>query len=443
MGGSAGEESRAGVAEAGRPKISRGYSNYVLALLFLVYVFNFIDRQVLSILLVPIQEDLEVSDTFMCFLTGFAFVIFYTFAGIPIARIADRRSRRTVIALGLITWSLMTAVSGLARSGWQLAAARVGVGIGEAAGTPPAHSLLSDYFEPARRATALSIYAMGVYLGAAFAFIGGGFVATHFGWRTVFLIVGLAGLPLALIVRTTVRELPRGFSDPGRVAQREPVPLRQALGQLLHNRSFRWVVLGTCFQSLSGYAILVWGPTFLIRVHGMDVLDVGLALGSAIGILGAGGVYLGGRWADAMGRRDERWYMRLPALQTAVILPFAYGFILFDERLWALACFVPFYFLGAMYVGPVHSVIQGLVVPNLRATASAVNLFIVNIIGLGLGPLVIGILNDLWAAEYGERAIRYSMLVAATVGWFSSGAFWMASRQLPADLQAARGAARG
>ncbi|MFP6641534.1 MAG: MFS transporter, partial [Myxococcota bacterium] len=408
-----------------------------------VYVFNFIDRQVLSILLVPIQEDLGLSDTFMGFLTGFAFVIFYTFAGIPIARIADRTSRRTVIALGLITWSLMTAVSGLARSGAQLALARVGVGVGEAAGTPPAHSLLSDYFGPARRATALSIYAMGVYLGAASAFIAGSYVATHFGWRTVFLVVGLAGVPLALLVLATVRELPRGFSEPGPVAQVEPIPLRQAIGQLARNRSFRWAVLGTCFQSLSGYSILAWGPTFLMRVHGMDMLSVGLTLGLAIGILGAGGAYLGGRWADVMGRRDEAWYMRLPAIQTAVILPFGYGFVLLNNELWALACFAPFYFLGAMYVGPMHSVVQGLVVPNLRATASAVNLFVVNMIGLGLGPLMIGILNDAWASEYGEGAIRYSMLLAVTVGCFSSGAFWMASRSLATDLQAARDAARG
>ena len=425
------------------PRISRGYSNYVLALLFVVYVFNFIDRQVLSILLQPIKEDLGVSDTFMGFLTGFAFVVFYTFAGIPIARIADRTSRRAVIALGLATWSLMTALSGTARTGWQLAAARVGVGVGEAAGTPPAHSLLSDYFEPSRRATALSIYAMGVYLGVAAAFMGGSWLATHFGWRSVFLVVGLAGIPLALLVRLTVRELPRGYSEAGPVAQVEPVPFLETLSQLARNRSFKWAVGAPALQSLSGYGILTWGPPFLIRIHGMELLNVGMVLGAAIGILGAGGAYVGGRWADSLARRDESWYMRLPAIQTAALLPFGYGFILLSSEFGALVSFIPFYFLGAMYVGPMHSVIQGLVVPNQRAMASAVNLFIVNMIGLGLGPLLIGIFNDLWAAEYGESAIRYSMLLAVTVGWFSSAAFWMASRHLPEDLQAARDAARG
>ncbi|MAI79536.1 MAG: MFS transporter [Deltaproteobacteria bacterium] len=426
-----------------QPKISRAYSNYVLILLFVVYIFNFIDRQVLSILLEPIKKDLGVSDTFMGFLNGFAFVIFYTCAGIPIARIADRTSRRAVIALGLVTWSVMTAVSGLARTGWQLAAARVGVGVGEAAGTPPAHSLISDYFDPSRRATALSIYSMGVYLGVAAAFMGGSWLATHFGWRSVFMVVGLAGVPLAVLVRATVRELPRGYSEIGPVAQVEPAPFSATLLQLMRNRSFVWIVSATALQSLSGYGILTWGPTFLIRIHGMEMLDVGLTLGAAIGILGAAGAYFGGRWADAMAKRNERWYMILPAIQTAALLPFAYGFILLDSRVGALLCFVPFYFLGAMYVGPMHSVIQGLVVPNQRAVASAINLFIVNMVGLGLGPLVIGFLNDVWAAEYGVSAIRYSMLLAATVGFLSSGAFWLASRHLPEDLQAARDAARG
>ena len=184
-----------GAGEAGdTPEVSRGYAHYVLAILFLVYVFNFIDRQVLSILLEPIKEDLGVSDTFMGFLTGFAFVFFYTFAGIPIAGWADRGSRRGIIALGLLVWSSMTALSGMARSGFQLALARIGVGVGEAAGTPPAHSLLSDYFPPERRATALALYAMGIYVGVAAAFMGSSWVGSHFGWRTVFWGVGLIGL---------------------------------------------------------------------------------------------------------------------------------------------------------------------------------------------------------------------------------------------------------
>lgn len=418
--------------------IGRGYSYYVLSLLFLVYVFNFVDRQVLAILLVPIQNDLGVSDTFMGVLTGFAFVVFYTFAGIPIARIADRTSRRTVIALGLLVWSAMTALSGMARTGWHLALARVGVGVGEAAGTPPAHSLLSDYFGPERRATALSIYAMGVFVGVAGAFMGGGWIAGHFGWRSVFLSVGLVGMPLALLVRFTIRELPRGFSDPGPMSPLEPVPFRKAVSALARNRSFVLIVVATSIQSLSGYGILTWGPTFLIRTHGMELVEVGVTLGLAIGVTGGAGVFLGGVLADRLALRDERWYMRLPAIECALLLPFALGFILVDDRFWALALFCPFYLLGAMYVGPMHSTIQGLVVPNLRATASALNLFVVNMIGLGLGPLAIGVLNDRFAARYGEAGIRWSMLAVALFGGISSVIFWLSSQTLREDLRAAR-----
>lgn len=422
--------------------VSRAYSRYVLGLLFLVYVFNFVDRQVLSILLAPIKADLGVSDTFMGFLTGFAFVAFYTFAGIPIARYADRASRRDIIALGLVVWSSMTALSGFARTGAWLALARVGVGVGEAAGTPPAHSLLSDYFPPHKRATALSIYAMGVYIGVAAAFIGGGWIASQFGWRAVFFTVGSVGLPLALIVRLTVRELPRGYSDPGPLSTVAPLPFREAVAQLARNRSFVWIVVATSIQSLSGYGIMTWGPTFLIRQHGLPVADVGLSLGIPIGLMGGLGVVLGGRLADRLATRDERWLMRLPAIETALLVPFALVFILADDLDLALFAFWPFYLLGAMYVGPMHSTIQGLVVPSLRATASALNLFVVNMVGLGVGPLLIGVLNDVFRQNHGEGGIRYSMLLVAVIGGLSSGLFWLSSRNLPADLRTARESAR-
>ncbi len=419
--------------------LTTGYSNYVLGLLFFVYVFNFVDRQVLAILLVPIKQDLGVSDTFMGVLTGFAFALFYTFAGIPIARFADRSTRRNVIAIGLLVWSSMTALSGFARSGWHLALARVGVGVGEAAGTPPAHSLLSDYFGPKRRATALAIYAMGVYVGVAGAFTLGGWLGAHFGWRTVFITVGVMGIPLAILVRTTIRELPRGFSETGPIQDIEPAPFWEAVGTLRRNRSFVLIVFATSLQSLFGYGMLTWGPAFLIRVHGMGLVEVGMTLGIAIGVLGAGGCYLGGVWADVMGRRHESWYMKLPALQTAALVPFALGFILSEDRTVALIFFCPMYLLGAMYVGPMHSAIQGLVPPNLRATASATNLFVVNMLGLGLGPLLIGLLNDyVFAERFGQLAIRYSLLAALFFGALSSIVFWFSSQHLAEDFQAAR-----
>jgi len=427
------------------PEASNGRANYVLAVLFIVYVFNFMDRQVLSIVLEDIKQDIELSDSYMGFLAGFAFSFMYTFAGIPIARYADRASRRNVITVGLLVWTSFTAATGLVASFWQLFAARIGVGIGEAAGSPPSHSLISDYFPVERRATALSIYGMGVYIGIAAAMIFGGYIAENFGWRTVYKTIGLAGIPLAALVWFTVRELPRGFSDrsegePTEVAPQPP--LVEALMAILRIRSLMLIIAGTAVQSLAGYGIMVWGAPFMIRVHEMSRVDVGLALGLIFGVAGCAGVYVGGRLSDHFGQRDETWYMKLPAVQAALGIPFLVGFLLAPSPALSLACFAPFYFIANMYIGPMFAMTQGLVPPSMRATASAINLFIVNLVGLGLGPWLMGYLNDALAPQYGDISIRYSLLSVGLVGGSAVVFFWLASQSLPRDLAAAREAAR-
>jgi predicted MFS family arabinose efflux permease len=410
------------------------YRYYVLGLLSLVYVFNFIDRQVLAMLLQPIKEEFGVSDTLMGLLSGFAFVVFYTFAGIPIARWADRASRRMIITVALSLWSAMTAASGLVRSFAQLALARILVGVGEAGGSPPAHSLISDYFPPAQRGTALSIYAWGVYIGAAIAFLGGGYLTQYFGWRTAFIVVGVPGLVLALVVRLTIREVPRGFSEGGRTPI-PSAPFGTVLRFLLTRRSFVFVVLASSVQSLSGYGVITWGPTFLLRVHDMSWIEIGWKLGWLIGVAGCGGAYLGGKIADALGSRDARWNMRLPAIESVLGVPFLIGFVLIRDADLALVCFAPFYALGAMYVGPMYAMVQGVVKLRMRATAAAILIFVVNIIGLGLGPLLVGMLNDYFEPQYGREAIRYSLLIVGSMGGLASILFWEASRTLREELQ--------
>jgi len=412
---------------------SRGYANYVLAILFVVYVFNFIDRQILGILLDDIKADLGVSDSAMGFLVGFAFVLFYTVAGIPIARLADRSSRRSIIAIGLTLWSALTAASGLAQNFFQLALARVGVGIGEAAGSPPAHSLLSDYFPPRRRATALAIYSTGVYVGAMIAFVAGGYLKELFGWRAAFFAVGLPGLLLAVLVRFTIAEPARGLSE-NRTVDSGPVTMAEVLRYLLGCRSFMLMMVAASVQSLSGYSVLVWGPAYLGRVHGLNGVDIGLYLGVIIGVAGCLGGYLGGKFTDRMARRDVRWYLRLPALQSLLGVPFVIGFLLSEEWETALLHFIPFYFLGAMYVGPMLSMCQGLVKLRMRATASALLLFVLNLIGLGLGPMLVGIMNDWFFDSLGNEAIRYSLLVMGIAGGSASIVFWLASLSLREDL---------
>lgn len=412
---------------------------YALAVLFVVYVANFVDRQILAIVLDDVKAELQVSDTLMGLLSGPAFVVFYTVAGIPIARLADRGSRRTIIACGLALWSVMTALCGLARSYPQLLLARIGVGVGEAAGTPPSHSLLSDLFPAERRATALSLYAMGIYVGVMFGYLAGGFVREAFDWRTAFLVVGLPGIPLALLVQATVREPARGASD-GRADEATP-PLREVLRFLASRRAFVWVTIAACFQSLSGYSILAWAPSFLRRVHAMDPAEAGLSIGLVTGIGGAFGAWLGGALVDRLARRDRRWIVWLPAWVSALSVPFAVPFYLAEGRAATLAAFVPFYVLSAMYVGPLWSVGQSVVRPRMRALASAILLVVLNLVGLGLGPLAVGAANDLLHDRLGDDAIRWSLLVMAGMGGLAAWPFARAARTLRAELDAAGGAA--
>jgi len=425
---------------------SRARARFVLAVLFVVYVFNFIDRQILSILIGPIQSELGVSDTAMGLLSGFTFAIFYTLAGIPIARLSDRGSRRGVIAVSLALWSVMTAATGLAQSFWQLALARIGVGVGEAGGSPPSHSLLSDYFPPERRATALALYANGIYVGAGLAYLLGGWVVTHFDWRTAYFGVGLAGLPLALLVRATVKELPRGLWETGasletressraRTSAAPAQPsFRAAVRELFAKPSFGWLVAAACCQSLAGYGILTWGAEFLARVHGLSRMEIGAWMGPTILFGGCAGVTLGGWLADRLGARDPRWFLRLPAVVAVASLPFAALFLLLPTPAAALAAFGPYYAISNMYVGPLWSTAQNLARPEMRATASALLLFILNLVGLGLGPLAVGALNDLLAPVYGPGAIRWSLLAVVLSGGFASIFYWQGSRHLAADL---------
>jgi predicted MFS family arabinose efflux permease len=373
----------------------------------------------------------------MGLLTGFAFALFYTCAGIPIARLADRSVRRSIIAGGLTVWSLLTAVSGLVRSYGELAFARVGVGIGEAAFVPPAHSLISDYFPPARRATALAIFSMGVHVGTAFGFLLGGWIAQYFGWRRAFFAVGLPGLALALLVRLTVREPPRGRHDDvegDRAVESAGVVIRT----LWSRRSFRHLALAAALHSFGGYAFAVWGPPFFVRVHGMTPGQLGTWLGAILGIGGALGSVGGGMLADRWGATDLRRRLYLPALATVLQIPCIACALTVSDWRTAMYAVIPSAILSAIWFGPVFALTQSLVRPQARAMAAAILIFVINIIGLGLGPLAIGALNDALTARYGAQAIRYSLfLMIATNAW-AAGHFLAGARTVRADVAAAR-----
>ncbi len=413
---------------------SRAYARYVLGVLFLVYVFNFVDRQILGILIGPIKADIGISDTWIGVLSGLTFVLFYSAAGISIARLADRRSRRDVIAVSLALWSGMTALTGAAQNLLHLVLTRIGVGVGEAGGSPPSHSLLSDYFPPERRATALALYANGIYVGSGLAFLFGGWIVTHFDWRIAYLAVGLAGLPLAVLVRLTVREVPRGLWEP---APREPVAqvgFFEAMRFLFSKPTFAWLVGAACFQALAGYGVLIWAAEFLSRVHQMERDAIGLGLGLCIAVGGCAGVSAGGWLSDRLSARDRRAYLRLPAVVSVLCLPFGLAFLLLDDVGPALASFLVYYTISNMYVGPLWAVPQNLARPEMRATVSAVLLFLLNLVGLGLGPFAIGLANELLAETHGAGAIRFSLVGVVAVGSLAAVPYWMGSRHLEDDL---------
>jgi MFS family permease len=425
--------------------LSPTYRSYALALLVVVNVFNYLDRQILSILLESIKRDLQLSDTALGFLTGIAFALFYTFAGIPIARRADRGTRRTIMALGLAVWSGMTALTGLAQSFTQLALARIGVGVGEAACSPPAHSLLSDYFPPERRGTALSIFSLGVPIGIMIGYLAGGWINQYFGWRTAFFVVGLPGLLLAVVVRLTLREPPRGHSEGAQTsAPVTPVDsFPDVLRFMWRLRSFRHLSLAAALHALYGYGVLAFMPAFMMRVHGMtNTAELGLWLGLIAGVFSGVGTFLGGTLGDrfAARKKDMRWYMWLPAWATILSIPFSCLFYLWPEGRTALLLSIPGAVLGPTYIGPTMAMTQGLVKLRMRATASATLLFILNLIGLGLGPQAVGVLSDLLVPTYGTQSIRYALLFVVVIGsMWSSMHYFLAAQTLREDLKAKDG----
>ena len=427
--------SGAGAVGASNAAGSTAYANYVLAILFIAYVFNFVDRQIISILLEPIKADLGASDSVMGLLSGTAFALFYATLGIPIARWADLWVRRSIIAIGLALWSAMTAASGLVQNVGQMALARVGVGVGEAALSPPAHSLIADYFPVQKRATALGVYAMGIHIGILFGVIAGGWLEEFWGWRQAFVVVGLPGVVLALIVWLTVREPERGAQEARPLAAGDAPPVLEVVRFLAGKRSFRHLSLGIGLTAFAGYAFATWAPTFLRRVHEMSGGELGTKFGLVLGIGGAIGSVLAGVIADRLGRGDPRWWMWVPAFACAGPLPFLLFFFFHGDADWALAIAFPGVMIAAMYQGPVFSTVQTMAPVRMRAVASGVLLFITNIIGLALGPPTVGWLNDTVFAHHGSGAIRYSMLtVALVMGLWSTVHFCLAARALPEDL---------
>jgi predicted MFS family arabinose efflux permease len=410
---------------------------YALGLLTVVYTFNFIDRQLLAILQEAIKAELSLSDSQLGLLTGFAFAIFYVTAGIPIARWADRSNRRDIVALALFIWSGMTALSGFVQNYFQLLLARIGVGVGEAGGSPPSHSIISDIFPPNRRATAIGFYSMGVNIGILFGFLAGGWLNEFFGWRVAFMVVGVPGVILALLLRFTLREPIRGLHD-NSSANPEPVPFGEVLKVLRTRRTFIHMALGAGLNAFCGYGIANWTASFMIRTYQMPTGELGTWLAAIIGLGGAISVFAGGMLADRLAPRDKRWYTWVPCIAGFIAVPFMAAVYLVDGPYLALTMSVIPGLLFQTYLGNTIATTHAIVGPRMRATASAVLFLILNIIGLGGGPWTVGFVSDLLAPTLGTESLRYAMLyVLPPVMAWSAVHFWLAGRSLREDFASA------
>ena len=423
------------------PLFSKGYRNYVLLILLTVYIFNFLDRQILAILMQSIKEDLLLTDTQLGFLSGIAFAIFYVTLGIPIARLADRSNRVTIIAVALTVWSLMTALCGMAQNFIQLLIARIGVGVGEAGCSPPAHSLISDYFPVDERASAMARYALGIPIGTLFGFLLGGWINEFFGWRVAFMVVGIPGVLFAIVVKMTLREPPRGYADGIKVSTDGPPPLGETFKILWSRRAFRHLSFGGALTAFAGYGLTAWIPAFLERSHNMETGEIGTWLALLSGIAGGIGTLIGGYLTDYLAKYDRRWYVWVPAIGLAIGTPFYVAAFLAPEKFGMLLYLIVPYIMATLYLGPTFALTQGLVKLRMRALASAILLFILNIIGLGLGPFLVGVLSDFLAADFGIESLRYALLIASLAKLWSSFHYFMASRSLREDLEQAEQAA--
>ena len=430
------------------------YRVYVLFILVVVYTFNFIDRQIVGILAVPIKEELNLSDVQLSLMGGLAFALFYTFLGIPIAWLADRKNRVWIMTIALGFWSAMTALCGLAQNFTQLFLARLGVGVGEAGGVAPAYSLISDYFPPHQRARALSIYSFGIPIGSALGILLGGVLTSYLDWRAAFIIVGLAGVALAPIFRLTMREPVRGGFD-GAAAKTAPAPIAEVARVLIRKPSFWGLSFGAASSSMMGYGLIFWLPSFFIRSYGealpeffawmpsflipdnpQPLLFASYFYATILLIGGIAGIWLGGVMADRYGQAKKSIYALAPAGAFLATVPFFVVGVLAPSLWVAFPAFLAIQALSLVWLGPVISAFQHLVQPNMRATASAIFLFINNLIGIGLGNLLIGLISDGLNAQFGDESLRYAILAGTVFYLIAAGLFIVTAPRLQKDWEA-------
>lgn len=451
-----GVESADTTAGQGIRPMTKGYQRYALWLLMIIYTLNFLDRQVINILAEPIKRELGLADWQLGMLTGLAFAFLYTILGIPIARLAERKNRPLIISASVAAWSFFTVISGFTQNFFQLVLARVGVGIGEAGCTPPAHSLISDYVPKEKRASAIAFYSIGTPLGALIGMAMGGLVADAYGWRAAFMVAGAPGLILAVVVALTLVEPRKKLSAALAAQARADGPtFLTTLKALKSNKTFWFLAFGVAIKAFIGYGQQPFIASFFFRVHtdqlaelaarASDILGVklgvmgflGLALSALAGIGGVFGVWLGGYLGDKLGAKDIRAYAVVPALAAILPIPFYIFGVMHADALFALLFLIIPAVLTSLWYGPVYATAQSIVEPRMRATTAAILLLVANLIGLGLGPVLVGAMSDIFAGPMGmgeAEGIRWALIVSSLLGLVAFALFWAARKTIKNDI---------
>jgi MFS family permease len=417
-----------------------GYAYFVGFFLAVIYTLNFLDRQIVSILAEPIRKDLNLSDTQLGMLGGIAFAAFYTTFGIPVAYLADRTRRTWIISAACALWSLFTALCGTATSFTQLALYRMGVGIGEAGGSPPSYSLISDYFPPKERGVGLALYSLGVPVGSMMGAALGGWIAANWGWRAAFYVVGAPGIVLALLMLLVIREPKRGGLDPlaeGETEHAPPPSIITAAAGFFANRTLIFVAISSALSAFVGYAGLAWNPPFLIRVKHMSLTEVAAYYSIVLGITGIIGTFGAGWLVDRLGHKDRRWFAWVPAIAFALTIPFWFAV------LWAPTWQLTLVFIGVLavlnstYLAPALTIVQNAVPPARRTVSGAVLLFILNLVGLGIGPVYVGRISDLVKPQYGENSLAVGFAAVIPIVALTAIAHVVASFSIARDKRLA------
>mgnify|MGYP002620462468 CR=1 FL=1 len=413
-------------------KFTAGLRAYTVGLLTLIWAANFLDRQIFAILLQSIKTDMALTDTQLGLLGGLAFSIFYSTFGLPLAYMADRFNRKKLIITALSLFSVMTYICGLAQNYWQLLLARMGVGIGEAGTNPPSVAMISDMYPAEARATPLALFALGANIGIFAAFFLGGWLAQHYGWRATFQVVALPGLALAVLALFTLREPPRGLSDGGKLAAAPP--MFEVVKYMFAAKSMRHLIFALALVFAVGNGAIAWVPAYLIRVHDMTTGQIGMALALIVGVGGAGATAICGYWADRLGQRDSRWNLWLLGLIAISATPFLILAFAANSSAWAIVFLAPSISISLVYLGPALAMIHSVVRPEMRAVATALMMFICNMLGLGMGPLLVGLMSDFFTPQFGAFGLAIALMVLSLLSLWGGVHFFLATKTLRQDL---------